>query len=133
MCCRTAARGQPAKRLSTKEHGLRLFPTVSRRWHLARIHDALYVDCRDLEGREPQPTAAIIDSQSVKTGPNALDEIGYDAGKKVKGRKRHILVDTVGLLLQLRRAFGGHTGPRRCLPPVRQADNALSIPSGHLC
>ena len=66
----------------------------------ARIHDALYVDCRDLEGREPQPTAAIIDSQSVKTGPNALDEIGYDAGKKVKGRKRHILVDTVGLLLR---------------------------------
>lgn len=65
-----------------------------------RIHDALYIDCRDLEGREPQPSAAIIDSQSVKTGPNAKGDVGYDAGKKVKGRKRHILVDTVGLLLR---------------------------------
>lgn len=66
----------------------------------ARIHDALYAACRDLEGREPQPTVAIIDSQSVKTGPNAQEGIGYDAGKKVKGRKRHILTDTVGLLLK---------------------------------
>lgn len=66
----------------------------------ARIHEALYVDCRDLEGREPQPSAAIIDSQSVKGGPNAQDEIGYDAGKKTKGRKRHIVTDTLGLLLK---------------------------------
>ena len=66
----------------------------------ARIHDALYVDCRDLEGREDQPSAAIIDSQSVKTGPNACDSVGYDAGKKIKGRKRHILTDTLGLLLK---------------------------------
>ena len=66
----------------------------------ARIHEALYADCRDLEGREPQPSAAIIDSQSVKTGPNAQGEVGVDAGKKVKGRKRHILVDTLGLLLR---------------------------------
>ena len=66
----------------------------------ARIHDALYVDCRDLEGREEQPSAAIIDSQSVKTGPHACDAVGYDAGKKIKGRKRHILTDTLGLLLK---------------------------------
>lgn len=66
----------------------------------ARLHEALYVDCRELEGREPQPSAAIIDSQSVKTGSNAQNDIGYDAGKKIKGRKRHILVDTLGLLLR---------------------------------
>lgn len=66
----------------------------------ARIHDALYAACRTLEDREPQPTAAIIDSQSVKTGPNARGDVGYDAGKKVKGRKRHILVDTLGLVLK---------------------------------
>ena len=48
----------------------------------ARIHDALYVDCRDLEGREPQPSAAIIDSQSAKTGTSATDHVGYDAGKR---------------------------------------------------
>lgn len=65
-----------------------------------RIHDALYVSCRDLEGREPQPSAAIIDSQSVKSSASADDEIGYDAGKKIKGRKRHILTDTLGLLLK---------------------------------
>jgi transposase len=65
-----------------------------------RIHAALYADCRALEDREPQPSAAIIDSQSVRTGPNAQGDVGYDAGKKVKGRKRHILVDTLGLLLR---------------------------------
>ena len=66
----------------------------------SHIHDALYIETRFLEGREPQPSAAIIDSQSVKTGPNAKGDVGYDAGKKVKGRKRHILVDTLGLLLK---------------------------------
>ena len=64
------------------------------------IPDALYVKCRELEGRELQPSAAIIDSQSVKAGPNACEAVGYDAGKKVKGRKRHILTDTLGLLLK---------------------------------
>jgi hypothetical protein len=53
-----------------------------------------------LEGREEQPSFAIIDSQSVKTGPDARLDIGYDAGKKIKGRKRHILVDTLGMLLK---------------------------------
>ena len=52
--------------------------------------------------REASPTAAIIDSQSVKSaekGGLRLDPTGYDAGKKIKGRKRHILVDTQGLLM----------------------------------
>lgn len=66
----------------------------------AKLQDALYVASRELESREPQPSAAIIDSQSVKTGPNAMGDVGFDAGKKVKGRKRHILVDTLGLLLR---------------------------------
>lgn len=65
----------------------------------SRIHEALYADCRARKGRAPQPSAAIIDSQSVKSGPNAKGDVGYDAGKKVKGRKRHILVDTLGLML----------------------------------
>ena len=59
-----------------------------------------YVKCRELEGRELQPGAAVIDSRSVKAGPNACEAMGYDAGKKVKGRKRHILTDPLGLLLK---------------------------------
>jgi len=68
---------------------------------LERIHYALYEQCREREQREASPTAAIIDSQSVKSAEKGgvLDPHGYDAGKKIKGKKRHILVDTVGLLL----------------------------------
>ncbi|MGC2788215.1 MAG: IS5 family transposase, partial [Roseiarcus sp.] len=69
---------------------------------LDRIHDALYAQCRQAASREASPTAAIIDSQSVKSaekGGPAIDPTGYDAGKKIKGRKRHILVDTQGLLM----------------------------------
>jgi putative transposase len=66
---------------------------------LERIHYALYEQCREREQREASPTAAIIDSQSVKSAEKGGRANGYDAGKKIKGKKRHILVDTVGLLL----------------------------------
>src|ERR1700678_1492323 len=69
---------------------------------LDRIHDAPYTRCRQQASREASPTAAIIDSQSVKSaekGGACIDPHGYDAGKKIKGKKRHILVDTLGLLL----------------------------------
>ena len=66
----------------------------------ARLHDALYRKTRDLEGREENPSYAIIDSQSVKTGAEARDHVGFDAGKKIKGGKRHVHVDTLGLILK---------------------------------
>jgi putative transposase len=55
-------------------------------------------DVRVSEGRDGEPSAAILDSQSVKIAGNG-DDVGYDANKRVKGRKRHIAVDILGLLL----------------------------------
>jgi putative transposase len=81
---------------TTVYHYFRLW-RVQGLWE--RLHAALHAAVRMKVGRDPQPTAAIIDSQSVKTsmvgGPR-----GYDGGKKVNGRKRHLLVDTQGLVIR---------------------------------
>jgi transposase len=65
-----------------------------------RMHDQLREAVRVLARRRPAPTAAIIDSQSVKAADTVgKDSRGYDAGKKIEGRKRHIAVDVMGLIL----------------------------------
>jgi putative transposase len=62
------------------------------------LHDRLRQQWRDRIGKAPEPTAAVIDAQSTRSTAQGGDT-GFDAGKKVKGRKRHLVVDTVGLLL----------------------------------
>jgi putative transposase len=66
----------------------------------AKLNDTLRRRVRRAEGRDQEPSAGIIDSQSAK-GTRTSGTKGYDAGKKVKGTKRHLLVDTIGLLLCL--------------------------------
>jgi len=77
-----------------------------QRWEydgtLEKLHYALYQECREQVDRQASPTACVIDSQSVKSaekGGACIDSNGYDAGKKINGKKRHILVDTEGLLM----------------------------------
>src|SRR5215470_2234990 len=97
------------------------FRTWRRDGTWQRIHDRLRGDVREQEGRNRQPTAAILDSQTVKTTDRGGAERGFDAGKQTFGRKRHILVDTLGLLLLVVVHSAGlqdRDGARKVLAPL---------------
>lgn len=108
---------------------------VFRRWvrqgTWQRIHDALRDQLRVKLGRNPLPTAAVIDSQSVQgadTVPGASR--GYDAGKKTNGRKRHIAVDTNGLLLAVLVTVAGiqdRDGACRLLAALRAVFSTITL------
>lgn len=76
--------------------------SVFRRWSKTGVWEALNsvlrAKVRGAEGKRSRPTGAILDSQSVKSDGHG-GEVGYDPAKRIKGRKRHLLVDTMGLLL----------------------------------
>jgi putative transposase len=76
----------------------RAFVKLGREAFWQRLNQWLSIEIRLEAGREARPSAAVIDSQTVKSSPTASYH-GYDAGKKTKGSKRHILVDTLGLLI----------------------------------
>jgi transposase len=87
-------------------------PLHFRRWRIdgtwERINRATRQRLRVRLGRDLQPRVGVVDGQSVKTSAVGGEERGFDGGKKVKGRKRHIMVDTEGFVLSRRRS----TAPR---------------------
>jgi len=79
--------------------------TYFRRWKnddtWQRIHDALHDRCRGIAGHEISPSEIMLDSQSVKSATRVHDDVGYDAAKQIKGRKRHLTVDCFGLIMRV--------------------------------
>jgi transposase len=95
------------------------------------LHNALRDRVRDAEGRDPMASAGCVDAQSVKgADPVGAAVRGFDAGKKVNGRKRHIVVDTMGLLLMVVSTSAGmqdRDGARTLLEKVKMAMPSLSL------
>ena len=94
-----------------------------------RMNRALRRCLRERLGREPEPSAGIVDAQSVKTTGVGGEQRGFDGGKKVRGRKRHILVDTEGLVIEARvhsAKVPDQDGIRRLLDPARERLPRLS-------
>lgn len=88
-----------------------------------RIHDHLVQWVRVTQDHDPSPSAASLDSQTVPTAVMVHEAVGYDAGKKIKGRKRFTLVDTLGLLMAVRVVAGNvpeRSGAKQLLQQVHQ-------------
>jgi putative transposase len=94
-----------------------------------RLNRTLRRRLREKLGRDPEPSAGIVDAQSAKTTGVGGEQRGFDGGKKVRGRKRHILVDTEGLVVEARvhsAKVPDQDGIRRLLEPARSRLPRLS-------
>jgi transposase len=103
----------------------RYFSRWRREGVVQRVHDRLRDAVRDADGRDPMASAGIVDAQSVKASDTVgAATRGFDAGKKVNGRKRHIVVDTLGLLIVVMvtaASVQDRDGGRRVLDKARMA------------
>lgn len=93
------------------------------------IHDRLREWSRIEADRQPSPSAAILDSQSVKSAAGVHEAVGFDAGKVIKGRKRFLSVDTLGLVLRVfvtAASVGEREGGKRVLQRVKRLGQAVS-------
>ncbi|MFJ2967576.1 IS5 family transposase [Streptomyces collinus] len=106
-----------------------------RRWRknglVKELHDRLRSRLREAEGRAADPTAAVIDSQSVKGAASVpTASRGYDGGKKINGRKRHVIMDCLGLLLLVLVTAADVTdrqAARALLPRLREQFRQVSL------
>ena len=93
------------------------------------IHDRLREWTRIEQERQPSPSEAIIDSQSVKSAAGVYQDVGFDGGKRIKGRKRFLTVDTLGLVLRVfvtAASRGERDGGKRVLKRVKRMGQQVS-------
>jgi len=107
--------------------------TYFRNWRIdgtwLKLHDSLREWTRIEQQRHPSPSEAIVDSQSVKSTAMVYKAVGYDAGKQIKGRKRFMTVDTLGLVLRVlvtAASVGEREGGKQVLKKVKQMGKKVS-------
>lgn len=105
-----------------------------RKWRNEGIWDtiqkALLKRVREAKGRDEEPSAAVIDSQSIKTSAVRGPEKGFDMGKKIWGRKRHVLVDTQGNLMDAKVTAASDSdlaGSKKLLEPLKDRFSRMSL------